>query len=76
MVYIGYVHFAYNFKNVISVSFPASRQALGPIQLPIHWTTGALSPGVKWPEREADHSSPSSAVVKNGVTAPTLPNTP
>jgi hypothetical protein len=24
----------------------------------IHWTPGTLSPGVKWPEREADHSPP------------------
>jgi hypothetical protein len=27
--------------------------------------TGVLSPGVKWPWREADHSPPSSAEVKN-----------
>jgi hypothetical protein len=27
--------------------------------------TGGLSPGVKLPEREADHSPPSSAEVKN-----------
>jgi hypothetical protein len=24
--------------------------------------TGALSPGMKWPEREADHSPPTSSV--------------
>jgi hypothetical protein len=27
--------------------------------------SGALSPGVKWPEHEAHHSSPSNAEVKN-----------
>jgi hypothetical protein len=37
--------------------------------------TGALSPGVKRKKREADHSHPSSAEVKNdGVLPPLLPN--
>jgi hypothetical protein len=43
----------------------ASRPALGPIQPPIQWVPGALSLGVKRPVREADHSPPSSAEVKN-----------
>jgi hypothetical protein len=30
-------------------------------------------PGVKWPGHEADHSSPSSAEVKNGGAVPPLP---
>jgi hypothetical protein len=30
--------------------------ALGPTQLPIQWVPGALSLGVKWQGREADHS--------------------
>jgi hypothetical protein len=38
-----------------------------------HW--GFLSPGVKWPGREADHSSPSSAEAKNGGAIPPLPHT-
>jgi hypothetical protein len=42
----------------------SSRSALGSTQPPIQWVRGALSPGVKWPGREADHSSPSSAEVK------------
>jgi len=42
----------------------ASRTALGLTQPPIQWVTGALSLGVKRPEREADHSPPSSAEVK------------
>jgi hypothetical protein len=42
----------------------ASIKAQGPTQPPIQWIPGALSLGVKWQEREADHSSPSSAEVK------------
>jgi hypothetical protein len=38
---------------------------LGPTQPPIQWVPGALSLGVKWPGREADHSPPSSVGVKN-----------
>jgi hypothetical protein len=41
-----------------------SRLALGPTQ-PIYWEPGALSLAVKRPERESDHSPPSSAEVKN-----------
>jgi hypothetical protein len=41
------------------------RPALGPIQPPVQWVPGALSLGVKWPGREADHSPLSSAEVKN-----------
>jgi hypothetical protein len=43
----------------------ASRPALGPTQPPIQWVSGILSLGVKRPGREADHSPPSSAEVKN-----------
>jgi hypothetical protein len=42
-----------------------SRTALGPTQPPIQCVSGALSLGVKRPGREADHSPPSSADVKN-----------
>jgi hypothetical protein len=42
-----------------------SRPALGPTQPPIQWVPEPLSLGVKWPGREADHSPPSSAEVKN-----------
>jgi hypothetical protein len=42
----------------------ASRTALGPTQPPTPWIPGALSLGVKRPEREADHSHPSSAEVE------------
>jgi hypothetical protein len=39
----------------------------GPTQPPIQWVPGALSLGVKQPGREADHSPPSSAGVKERV---------
>jgi hypothetical protein len=50
-----------------------SRTALGPTQLPIQWVLGALSLGVKRPEREADHSPPSSAEVKNAWSYTSTP---
>jgi hypothetical protein len=43
----------------------ASRHALWPTQPPIQCVLWDLSPGVKWPRREADHSLPSRAEVKN-----------
>jgi hypothetical protein len=42
--------------------------ALGPSQPPIQGVPGALSLGVKQPGREADHSPPSSAEVKNACS--------
>jgi hypothetical protein len=42
-----------------------SRPALGPTQPLIQWLPGYLSLGVKRPGREADHSHPCSAEVKN-----------
>jgi hypothetical protein len=42
----------------------SSRLALGPTQPPIQWVQGVLSLRVKWSMREADHSPPTSAVVK------------
>jgi hypothetical protein len=44
-----------------------SRTALGPTQPPIQLVQGALSVGVKRPGREAGHSPPSSAEVKEWV---------
>jgi hypothetical protein len=43
----------------------SSRPVLGLTQPPIQWILGALSAGVKRPGREADHSLPFSAEVKN-----------
>jgi hypothetical protein len=47
--------------------FTVSRTVLRPTQPPIQWVPGALSLGVKRPGREADHSPPSSAEVKECV---------
>jgi hypothetical protein len=55
----------------------ASRTALGPTQPPIQWVPGALSLVLKRPGREADHSPPSSAEVKECVELYLhSPNTP
>jgi len=51
----------------ISLFTTASTSALGPTQRPIQWVLGALSLRVKRPEREAEHSPPSSAEVKDFV---------
>jgi hypothetical protein len=42
----------------------SSRPALGPTQTPNQWVPGAPTLGVKRQGREADHSSPASAMVK------------
>jgi hypothetical protein len=42
----------------------SSRPVLGSTQPPIQWVPGALSPKVKRPGREADHSPPTSAEIK------------
>jgi hypothetical protein len=42
----------------------SSTPALGSTQPPIQWVPGVLSPGVKQPGREANHSPPASAEVK------------
>jgi hypothetical protein len=41
------------------------RLALGPTQPPIQWVPVSLFPGVKWQGREADHSPPNNAEVRN-----------
>jgi hypothetical protein len=50
----------------------AARTSLGPTQPPIQWVPGALSVGVKRPEREDDQWPPSSAEVKNSWSYTTL----
>jgi hypothetical protein len=49
----------------MSVFFCFVMSCVGPTQPSIQWVPGALSLGVKRPGREADHSPPSSAKVKN-----------
>jgi hypothetical protein len=60
-------------KDKVILSSTASRLALDPTQSPMQWVPGDLSPGVKRPGREADHSSPFRVDVKNGGTIPPLP---
>jgi hypothetical protein len=61
-------------KNVhFSKSF---RLALRSTQPPIQCAPGALSPGVKRPGREVDHSPPTSAEVKKSGSIHPLPYTP
>jgi hypothetical protein len=56
----------------------ASRPVLKPTQPPTQWVSGALSLGVRRPRREADHSPPSNAEVKECVElclhSPTTPS--
>jgi hypothetical protein len=54
----------------------SSRQAMGSTQPPIQCVPGALSPGIKRPGRETDHSPPTNAEVKNGGAIYPLPRTP
>jgi hypothetical protein len=42
------------------------RPALGSTKPPIQSVSVTLSPGVRWQGREGDHSSPSTAEVRNG----------
>jgi hypothetical protein len=51
----------------------ASRRALGPTKPPIRLVTRALSLGVKRSGREADHSPPASAEVKNAWSYTSVP---
>jgi hypothetical protein len=52
--------------------FSTESRPAGPTQ-PIQWVLGAVSPGIKRPEREADHPVSSSAEVKDVGAIPTLP---
>jgi hypothetical protein len=47
-----------------SLFFTSSRPALGLNHPLIYLEPGSLSPGIKWPVREVDHSRPNSAEVK------------
>jgi hypothetical protein len=52
----------------------SSRPAVGPTQPPIQWVSGALSPGIKLPGHEADHSPPTSTEVKKTWICTSTPN--
>jgi hypothetical protein len=63
---IGILGFDFQWRLGIFLFTTASRTTLGPTQ-PIQWVPGTLSLGLKRPGREADHSPPSSAEVKECV---------
>jgi len=50
-----------------------SRPAQGATQPPIQWVMGDCYPGVKRPGREADHSPPPRAKVKNAWSYTSAP---
>jgi hypothetical protein len=56
----------FDFRKELSLLLFATVDLL-PTQPPIQWVPGALSPRAKRPGREADHSLPSSAEVKECV---------
>jgi hypothetical protein len=54
----------------VTVRVPVgARLVLGLTKPPIQWVPGDLSPGVKRPGRESDHSPPTSAEVENTLTS-------
>jgi hypothetical protein len=57
------------------LSTAVSRPTLGITQPHIQWVSGALLLGVMRPDREADHSPPSSSEVQNDGAVPPLPHT-
>jgi hypothetical protein len=74
---IGVLEFDSRRRLGIFLFTTASRTALGPTQPPIQWAPGALFLGVKRPGREAGHSPPSSAEVRECVELYLhSPNTP
>jgi hypothetical protein len=52
-------------RGEIFLSSTSCRRVLGLTRPLIQWAPGALSPGVKRPGREADHSPPTSDEVTN-----------
>jgi len=64
-LHVGFVGSIPGGKLGIFLFATASRPALVTTQSPIQWIRGALIPGLKRPEFEADHSTPSSAEIKN-----------
>jgi hypothetical protein len=65
----GWTGFDFRQGKQIFLYSAASRPAF------IQWVPRALSEGVKWPGREADHSPPSSDEVKNDGSITPPPHT-
>jgi len=60
----GFLSCSYEYTSILSCILEIIHEHMEPIPLPIQWAPGALPLGVKRPERETDHSPPSSAEVK------------
>jgi hypothetical protein len=60
-------------QGVVIYIITASRPVLGPTQPPIQWVPRALLLGLKWPGREADHSPPPNAEVKDAWSCTSIP---
>jgi hypothetical protein len=58
-------------RRTIFLLSTSSRPVSGPTQPPIQWVLGALSPWVKRPRREADHSPPTTAEREADHSPPT-----
>jgi hypothetical protein len=56
------------------IFFTAFRPILGPNQFPMQWVLAGASQGLKWPQREAERQTPSSAKVKKSEAIPALLN--
>jgi hypothetical protein len=67
--------FWFDFRRELGIFLftAASRPALGPTQPPIKWVSQTLPLGVKRLGREADHSPPTSAEVKNAWSYTSTP---
>jgi hypothetical protein len=79
LIYEAKGNICLNFEvaNIEIIFTTASRTALGPTKPPLQWVPGALSLRVKRQGREADHSPPYSAEVKEWVELYLhSPNTP
>jgi hypothetical protein len=63
-------------KDKIFLFSTTSRRLCGQHSLMYNSYLGSLSPGIKLRGREADHSLPSCAEVKNGEARPPLPHMP
>jgi hypothetical protein len=61
--------------HVFERRFDSACCTVGGPHTPIQWVPGAVSLGVKRPEREADHSPPSTAKIKKSGPIPPLPHT-
>jgi len=64
------IHFQAGIKRHTLLFSTGARLALELTQPPNQWVLEALSPGIKHPEHEPDHSTPSSTKVKKAHSLP------